>query len=97
MENDKAAGYDDIGSELLKYGGECLHELMSVCHVTNNIFKPDEDAGIGKTIFVPIPKPGKNKGVLNNLRPVTLLASFRKLISLITISSKVETVPFAVP
>lgn len=83
MSNGKAPGFDGVNAELLKYGPPVLHRHL--CRILNEIFCGKGNKDIGKGVIVPINKPGKARGVLNNFRPVTLLSSLRKLLSLITI------------
>jgi sorting nexin-29 len=96
MKNGKAPGADKICAEFLKYGSNNLHN--HICRILNEIFEKQIDANIGKGIIVPLQKPGKPTGVLKNLRPVTLLTTLRKTLSLITIGRiKKATEEFVAP
>jgi hypothetical protein len=96
MSNGKSPGHDNIRAELLKYGTDNLHQ--TVCNILNNIFEKQDNADIGKGMIVPLQKPGKAKGIVKNLRPVTLLSVLRKLLSLITTNrTRHETEGFVSP
>jgi exonuclease III len=96
MSNGKSPGHDNIRAELLKYGTDKLHQ--TVCNILNNVFEKHDNAGIGKGVIVPLQKPGKAKGIVKNLRPVTLLSVLRKLLSLITTNrTRRETERFVSP
>ena len=48
-------------------------------------FTNHEEFDIKSSVLIAIPKPGKPKGPPNNLRPITLLNTLRKVLSLITL------------
>ena len=51
------------------------------------MFENDRDEiNIGKSNLFPLQKPNKEKGPLKNLRPINLLNSSRKILSIITLS-----------
>ena len=84
MKNGKAAGFDGISVELLKYGPDIL--VTCVTSILNGAFEQHADLKLGHGILVPLQKPGKKKGIFKNLRPVILLPTIRKLMSLITLN-----------
>ena len=49
------------------------------------MFKNHEELDINSGVLIAIPKPGKPKGPPNNLRPITLPNTLRKVLSLITL------------
>ena len=51
----------------------------------NSTFTNHEELDINSGVLIAIPKPDKPKGPPNNLRPITLLNTLRKLLSLITL------------
>ena len=83
LNNGRASGPDGIPAELLKYGTQSLHG--NIATLFNNYAK-DQRIQLGDGILVPLPKPGKKRGPPANLRPVTLLNTLRKLLSLIVLT-----------
>ena len=51
----------------------------------NSTFTNHEELDINSGVLIAIPKPGKPKGPPNNLRPITLLNTLRKVLSLLTL------------
>ena len=91
LNNGKATGEDGIPGELLKYGPEKLAEQTA--QVFNAAFETHQPLKINNGNMKTLQKPGKPKGPRKNLRPVTLLNTVRKSLSLITldrIRDKVE-------
>ena len=82
LNNNKAAGEDEIPGELLKYGPEALTKTLTEC--INEMFRTHTALDINKGVLVSIQKPGKEKGPLKNQRPITLLTTMRKLLSIPT-------------
>ena len=92
LKNNRAPGYDEIPGELIKYGPDLLHEEIKT--ILNNIFEKHETIPTNHSILLPLPKPKKPKGPTKNLRPINLLPSIRKILSLIIlerIQSKIES------
>ena len=92
LKNGRANGPDNIPSELLKYSSSVVHErfatIINRSFETNTYIDP-----IGKGNITPLQKPDKPKGPLDNLRPLTLSNSVRKILSMATlkrIESKVD-------
>ncbi len=83
LNNNKACGEDNIPGELLKYGANVLAEILT--SIFNNIFKKHEELDINGGIIIALQKPGKPKGPVKNLRPITLLNTVRKVLSLIVL------------
>ena len=54
--------------------------------IINKTFENHEDLDTNNGILVALPKPGKQKGPPQNLRPVTLLNSIRKVLSTIALT-----------
>ena len=84
LNNGRATGEDGIPGELLKYGPERLAEQTA--RVFNETFETHQPLKINKGNMRTLPKPGKQKGPIKNLRPVTLLNTVRKTLSLITLN-----------
>jgi len=83
LNNGRAAGYDNIPAELLKYGATQLSPIITT--VFNNMFNRNEQVDIGNGVLIPLPKPGKPPGLPTSLRPIILLSTLRKSLSLITL------------
>ena len=81
LKNQRSCGPDDIPAELVKYGGPALAEC-----IFNDVFTQHSQASLGDGVLIALHKPGKPKGPMNNLRPITLLTTARKIFSLITLS-----------
>ncbi|KAK3776929.1 hypothetical protein RRG08_016749 [Elysia crispata] len=83
LKNNRAPGGDEISGELLKYGTPLLHK--SIANILNRVFEEHETININSGELIAIPKPGKPKGPPKNLRPITLLNTIRKALSIITL------------
>ena len=83
LKNNKAPGEDQIYPELLKYSTPLLDQ--TIANILNSTFTNHEELDINSGVLIAIPKPGKPKGPPNNLRPITLLNTLRKVLSLITL------------
>ena len=83
LKNNRAPGGDEISGELLKYGTQLLHK--SIANILNRVFEEHETININSGELIAIPKPGKPKGSPKNLRPITLLNTIRKALSIITL------------
>ena len=84
MKNGRATGPDGIQNELLKYGGEALHSTYS--DIINRCFETNTHLdAVVEAVITPLQKPGKPKGPLKNIRPLTLSNAARKILSLIAL------------
>ncbi|GFR75486.1 retrovirus-related Pol polyprotein LINE-1 [Elysia marginata] len=84
LKNNTASGQDGISAELLKYGTKALDEQLAVTF--NDTFEKHQDPNIYVGELIAIPKPGKPKGPPKNLRPITLLNTIQKALSIITLN-----------
>ncbi|GFR95619.1 retrovirus-related Pol polyprotein LINE-1 [Elysia marginata] len=84
LNNNNAPGEDEIHAELLKYGTPLLDQ--TIVDIFNTTFNKHEKIDINGGVLIAIQKPGKKKGPPNNLRPITLLNSLRKALSVITLN-----------
>ena len=84
LNNNRAPGDDNITSELLKYGQGNLTKIITDC--LNECLESHLDLEINNGILLSLQKPGKEVGPLKNLRPVTLLNTIRKVLSIITLN-----------
>ena len=84
MKNNRSTGPDEVPNELLKNAGSEF--IKTYTNIINKSFENGQKIDcltIGD--IIPIPKPGKEKGPVTSLRPITLLNSVRKILSLITL------------
>jgi hypothetical protein len=84
LRNGRAVGPDGIAGELLKYGNETLHK--EIADILNQKFTKGEDLELGRGTLIVLQKPGKPLGLLNNLRPIVLLNTLRKTLSLVALN-----------
>ena len=91
LKNNKSPGCDDIRAELLKNSPDIIYkhiaEILNQIAETGN--KPIE-LSLGQ--LIPLPKPGKPKGPVKNLRPIILLSILRKILAIIVIDRTFETI-----
>ena len=83
LNNGRASGPDGIPAELIKYGTPALFSNIAT---TFNNYAKDKSLKLGDGLLIPIPKPGKKRGPPGNVRPVTLLNTLRKLLSLVILT-----------
>ena len=81
LKNNRAPGEDEISGELLKYGTPTLHG--SIANILNRVFEEHESLKINSGELIAL--QGKPKGPPKNLRPITLLNTIRKALSIITL------------
>ena len=79
LNNGRAPGCDGIKGELLKYAPGAL--AAPIAAIINRVFEQHSPIAVGQGLLIPIPKPGKPRGPCANLRPITVLSSFRKVLS----------------
>ncbi len=83
LRNGRAIGPDGVPGELLKYGDTPLHTQMA--EIYNEMFENGQDLELGHGTLIVLPKPGKPPGLLSSLRPIVLLTTLRKTLSLIVL------------
>ena len=79
----RASGPDGVPAELLK---ACEFAPSVLTCIFNNVFAHHQQIQVGHGIIVPLPKPGKPPGPCKSLRPITLLTTVRKVLSLIVVN-----------
>ncbi|GFS15777.1 very-long-chain enoyl-CoA reductase [Elysia marginata] len=80
----RACGEDGIPGELINYGADTL--AKDICNILNRVFSELDDMKINGGKVITLQKPGKAKGSVTNLRPITLLNTLRKVLSLIVLN-----------
>lgn len=83
LNNGRSVGPDGLPGELLKYGGHyTAHNLATA---VNNMFSRQESIhALGAGLLVPLNKPKKAR-TISNIRPITLLNTIRKALSLVVL------------
>ena len=81
LKNNKAAGIDKLKSEMLKYGPDCVAEVIA------ELLNTAAESGtypleINTGILTPLQKPGKKRGPCSNLSPIILLSILRKILAI---------------
>ncbi|GFR64599.1 very-long-chain enoyl-CoA reductase [Elysia marginata] len=75
LNNNKGGGGDGIPGELIKYGADTLAKV--IFNILNRVFSEHDDININSGKVITLQKPGKAKGPVTNLRPITLLNTLR--------------------
>ena len=91
LNNGKAVGPDNIPAELIKSNKDLVSPIIA--DIFNSSFARNKEININSGNLVLLQKPGKVIGPISNLRPITLLSVFRKVLStvvLFRIRSKIE-------
>ena len=84
LNNGRASGHDDIPAELFKCSADLL--AQPIANIFNDALEHHEPLGLGKGVLILIQKPGKPKGPLTSVRPIVLLTTLRKTLSLVVLS-----------
>ena len=83
LKNNKSPGCDQINAELVKNSPEIVYE--HIAQILNEIAETgDKPLELSLGQLIPLPKPGKPKGPVKNLRPVILLSILRKILTIIS-------------
>ena len=81
LKNNKSAGIDGIKAEMLKNAPELVFETIS--KILNETARSGEHPKeITEGVITALQKPGKPKGPIENLRPITLLSMLRKILAI---------------
>lgn len=90
LNNRRATGMDKIAAELIKYGSKELYNIIADLY--NSIFDLHSHLDvIGQGILIPLNKPNKPR-TATNTRPITLLNSVRKLLSIVLLQRIYPTI-----
>ena len=86
LQNGRAAGPDGINSELFKHSKHIVS--CPLAKIINSSFEHHKTIQtLGEGTLITLPKPKKPPGPPANLRPIALLNSIRKILSIITLRS----------
>jgi len=84
LNNGRAYGPDNMPAECLKYAPSSVHQQMAIIY--NSAIETNTQLdGIGCGSLIPLQKPGKAKGPVSHLRPIVLLTTLRKVLSLVAL------------
>ena len=84
LKNNKSPGSDNIQAELIKYSPQIVY--THIAHILNTAAETGEyPAELKLGNLIPLPKPGKPKGPVKNLRPIILLSVIRKILAIIVV------------
>ena len=82
MKNNKSPGIDNVNVELIKFSPDIVYQQMA--DIYNEISRTgNHPKELTHGILCPLPKPGKKIGPVENLRPIILLSTLRKILALI--------------
>ena len=81
LKNNKSTGCDGISAELLKQSPETIYDMIAeIYNETASTGERPKELLLGTVCA--IQKPGKKKGPIANLRPITLLSMLRKMLAI---------------
>ena len=81
LKNNTSPGIDNITSEMIKYAPKEI--FQEIANIFNLIAETGEyPIELSQGIITPLQKPGKKRGPITNLRPITLLSVIRKLLAI---------------
>ena len=97
MKNNKSAGVDKMNIELIKYGPreELVKRITSLMNQMAETGNTPKELHSG--ILIPFQKPGKPKGPCANLRPIILLSTLRKILSICIIRRVTDKLEQIIP
>ena len=85
LSNGCSSGPDGITNELFKYAGDIIYQ--PIASIINTALEQHTPIGaLGQGTLIPLPKPKKPPGPPSNLRPIVLLNSIRKILSIVTLN-----------
>ena len=96
LKNNKSAGIDNIKAEMLKNAPDTI--IIEIAEILNDIAEtgkyPNE---ITEGVITALQKPGKSKGPVENLRPITLLSMLRKILAICIRERIIERIDREIP
>ena len=78
LKNKKAAGFDEVTAEHIKYGGDKLLSILTALYnsISEHESVPDN---MKRGVIIPIPKRAKDASIHNNNRCITLIPIIGKI------------------
>ena len=96
LKNGKSAGPDSIELELIKHAPQSTY--TQIAQIYNYIAKKGEDViELKLGLLRPLPKPGKTKGPVENLRPIILLSVLRNVMTICLIERTWDRLKHHIP
>ena len=81
LRNNKSAGDDGIKAEMLKHAPSIIHhQIAKIYNCAAETGEHPHELVLG--IITALQKPGKQRGPVENLRPITLLSMLRKILAI---------------
>ena len=90
LNNNRASGPDKIAGELWKYSASAVS--TSLASIFNQALQEGQPLDLGQGVLIPIQKPNKPPGPLTSIRPIVLLSTIRKALSLIVLTRIIDKV-----
>ena len=84
LKNNKSAGCDFIKAENIKYAPSCHQHIAKILNIVAETGKYPQELKTG--LLTPLQKTNKPKGPPQNLRPVVLLSTLRKILAICIIN-----------
>ena len=81
LNNNRASGPDEVAGELWKYTADVV--CAPLADIFNQAIEEGQPLDLGEGILISIQKPNKQKGPLTSIRPIVLLSTIHKTLSLI--------------
>ena len=96
LKNNKSAGSDEIKAEMLKQSPlNVMEKIATILNKTAEIGNPPDEITDG--VITALQKPGKKKGPVENLRPITLLSMLRKILAICMRKRIIDRIDKAIP
>ena len=96
LRNNKCEGSDGLKVELIKNCPDIIFsEIADIYNQTANTGKVPEEIISG--IITAIQKPGKSRGPVSNLRPITILSMLRKILAICMKNRIIERIDEPIP
>ena len=84
LNNGRACGYDSMPAEMLQYAADVV--AQPIADIFNQSLEEHQPLSIGRGVLILLQKPGKKQGPLSSLRPIVLLTTLRKTLSLLVLN-----------
>ena len=96
LNNNKSSGKDGVKAEMLKHAPTVVFE--EIAEIINETARTgNHPKELNEGIITAIQKPGKPKGPIENLRPITLLSMLRKILAICMKKRIIERLDAEIP